>query len=217
MKRRGQDPGWRRQAAERLDQVLALPMLVLTVVFLAVLVLPVIYLDLPAGLRVGAGGDRPGHLDRVPCRIPGPAVCGTRPVAFVRHSDEPRDYVRPGNDRGTIDGHNLTCSSTCTRAPSTSHPSGSGYETPFLIYGIRPGGAPLSGLREPVPCCRGCLVPVHDTIQAHRGVPQAGQGADDQQVDGEQRLGMEQVAQEGHIEPGELQRQRDGGGQGRVG
>jgi len=51
VKRRGQDPGWRQQAAERLDQVLALPMLVLTVVFLAVLVLPVIYPDVPAGSR----------------------------------------------------------------------------------------------------------------------------------------------------------------------
>jgi voltage-gated potassium channel len=49
--RRGQAPGWRRQAAERLDQLLALPMLVLTLVFLAVLVLPVIYPDLPPGAR----------------------------------------------------------------------------------------------------------------------------------------------------------------------
>ena len=51
MKRRGQDPGWRRQAAERLDQLLALPMLVLTLIFLAVLVLPVLYPDLPPGTR----------------------------------------------------------------------------------------------------------------------------------------------------------------------
>jgi len=51
MKVRGQDPGRRRQAAERLDQLLALPMLVLTLIFLAVLVLPVIYPDLPAGAR----------------------------------------------------------------------------------------------------------------------------------------------------------------------
>ena len=53
MKRRGQDPGWRQQAAERLDQVLALPILVLTVVFLAVLVLPVIHPDVPAASRAG--------------------------------------------------------------------------------------------------------------------------------------------------------------------
>jgi voltage-gated potassium channel len=51
VKERGQDPGWRRQAAQRLDQLLALPMLVLTLVFLAVLVLPVIYPDLPTGAR----------------------------------------------------------------------------------------------------------------------------------------------------------------------
>jgi len=51
MKGRGQHPGRRRQAAERLDQLLALPMLVLTLIFLAVLVLPVIYPDLPAGTR----------------------------------------------------------------------------------------------------------------------------------------------------------------------
>jgi hypothetical protein len=40
-----------------------------------------------------------------------------------------------------IGGHNVTCSSTCTRAPSTSHPSGPAYETPFLVYGTRPKGA----------------------------------------------------------------------------
>ncbi len=46
MNRRGQGPAWRRRAAERLDQLLALPMLVLTLV---VPVLPVIYPDLPPG------------------------------------------------------------------------------------------------------------------------------------------------------------------------
>jgi voltage-gated potassium channel len=47
----GEVPGWRRPAAERLDQLLALPMLVLTVVFLVVMVLPVVYPDLSPGAR----------------------------------------------------------------------------------------------------------------------------------------------------------------------
>lgn len=51
MKGRDQDPGWRQQAAERLDQLLALPMLVLTLIFLAVLVIPVVYPGLPPGVR----------------------------------------------------------------------------------------------------------------------------------------------------------------------
>jgi hypothetical protein len=64
---------------------------------------------------------------------------------------------------------------------------------------------------------------VHDAIETDRGVAQAGQGADDQQVGDGQRLGVKQVAEEGHIEPGSLKRQRQrqrhgyGGGQGRVG
>lgn len=45
-------PGRRQHAAERLDQLLALPMLVVTVVFLAVLVMPVVFPDLPTGVRV---------------------------------------------------------------------------------------------------------------------------------------------------------------------
>ena len=51
MKGRGQDPGWRQQASERLDQLLALPMLVLTLIFLAVLVIPVADPGLPPGAR----------------------------------------------------------------------------------------------------------------------------------------------------------------------
>ena len=51
MNRRGQVPKWRRPAAERLDQLLALPMLVLTLVFLVVMVLPVVYPGLPPGAR----------------------------------------------------------------------------------------------------------------------------------------------------------------------
>jgi len=51
VKRHGRVPGWRRPAAERLDQLLALPMLVLTVVFLVVMVLPVLYPDLSPGAR----------------------------------------------------------------------------------------------------------------------------------------------------------------------
>jgi voltage-gated potassium channel len=47
----GEVPGWRRPAAERLDQLLALPMLALTVVFLVVMVLPVVYPDLSPGAR----------------------------------------------------------------------------------------------------------------------------------------------------------------------
>jgi voltage-gated potassium channel len=49
--KRGQVPRWRRPTAERLDQLLALPMLVLTVVFLVVMVLPVLYPDLPPPAR----------------------------------------------------------------------------------------------------------------------------------------------------------------------
>lgn len=52
MKRRGQIPRWRRPTAERLDQLLALPMLVLTLVFLVVMILPVVYPDLPHGARM---------------------------------------------------------------------------------------------------------------------------------------------------------------------
>ena len=55
MKRHGQVPGWRRPAAERLDQLLALPMLALTVVFLADLVLPVLYPDMPPTARATLG------------------------------------------------------------------------------------------------------------------------------------------------------------------
>lgn len=62
MKGRGQDPGWRRQAAERLDQLLALPMLVLTLVFLVILVLPVVYPGPACRDAVGPGRHRPGHL-----------------------------------------------------------------------------------------------------------------------------------------------------------
>ena len=51
MKGHGKHPGWRRQAAQQLDQLLALPMLILTVAFLAVMVVPVIYPDLPSGAR----------------------------------------------------------------------------------------------------------------------------------------------------------------------
>lgn len=51
MKKHGQVQRWRRPSAERLDQLLALPMLVLTVVFLVVLVLPAAYPDLPPGAR----------------------------------------------------------------------------------------------------------------------------------------------------------------------
>jgi voltage-gated potassium channel len=43
----GQVAGWRQQAAERLERLLALPMLVLTLAFLVVLVLPVALPDLP--------------------------------------------------------------------------------------------------------------------------------------------------------------------------
>lgn len=49
--KRGQVPSWRRPTAERLDQLLALPMLVLTGVFLVVMVLPVLYPDLPPQAR----------------------------------------------------------------------------------------------------------------------------------------------------------------------
>jgi voltage-gated potassium channel len=50
-RRHGPVPQWRRAAAERLDQLLALPMLVLTAGFLVVLVLPVIVPDLPPEAR----------------------------------------------------------------------------------------------------------------------------------------------------------------------
>jgi voltage-gated potassium channel len=49
--KRRQVARWRRPTAERLDQLLALPMLVLTVVFLVVMVLPVLYPDLPPQAR----------------------------------------------------------------------------------------------------------------------------------------------------------------------
>lgn len=44
-------PEWRQHAAERLDQVLALPMLVLTLAFLVTLMLPVLVPGLPPGTR----------------------------------------------------------------------------------------------------------------------------------------------------------------------
>ena len=50
-KRRGEAPGWRAPVARRLDQLLALPMLVLTAVFIVVLVLPVINPHLSPGTR----------------------------------------------------------------------------------------------------------------------------------------------------------------------
>ena len=70
-----------------------------------------------------------------------------------------------------------------------------------------------------MPGCRGGLVPVHDAVEADRGVPEAGQGAHDQQVGDRQGLGVQQVLQEGQVQPGELERQGggDGGGQGGVG
>ena len=50
-KQRGKVPGWRAPAARRLDQLLALPMLVLTVAFIVVLVIPVINPHLSPGMR----------------------------------------------------------------------------------------------------------------------------------------------------------------------
>lgn len=50
-KRSGRVPAWRRLTAERLDQLLALPMLVVTVVFLVVMVLPVVFPGLSPGAR----------------------------------------------------------------------------------------------------------------------------------------------------------------------
>jgi voltage-gated potassium channel len=47
----GQARGWRQRAAGRLDQLLALPVLVLTLAFLVVLVLPVVFPRLPPGAR----------------------------------------------------------------------------------------------------------------------------------------------------------------------
>ena len=51
VKVRGWVSRWRRPTAERLDQLLALPMLALTVLFLADLVLPVVCPNLPPGMR----------------------------------------------------------------------------------------------------------------------------------------------------------------------
>lgn len=98
MKRRGQDPGWRQQAAEWLDQVLALPMLVLTVVFLAVLVLPVIYPDVPAGSRSALEAIDLGIWTVFLAEYLARLFVAPDRLAFVRRSGEPRDYVRPGNE-----------------------------------------------------------------------------------------------------------------------
>ncbi len=51
VRRNSQIPGRWQRAAERLDQLLVLPMLVLTLAFLAVLILPVLVPDLPPGAR----------------------------------------------------------------------------------------------------------------------------------------------------------------------
>lgn len=51
LRRHFQNTDWRQRAAERLDQLLALPMLVLTLVFLVVLILPVLAPNLPPGAR----------------------------------------------------------------------------------------------------------------------------------------------------------------------
>jgi hypothetical protein len=76
-KRRGPDPGRRQQAAERPDQVPALPLLVLTVVSLAVIVLPVIYPDL-AGSRSALEAIDLGIWTVFPCRLPWPG-CSWHP------------------------------------------------------------------------------------------------------------------------------------------
>jgi voltage-gated potassium channel len=52
---RGRVSRWRRPTAERLDQLLALPMLALTVMFLIVMVLPVVCPNLPPGARSALG------------------------------------------------------------------------------------------------------------------------------------------------------------------
>jgi hypothetical protein len=60
---------------------------------------------------------------------------------------------------------------------------------------------------------------VHDAVEADRGVTEAGAREDDEQVEAGQRLGLQQVAEEWHVESGELKPQcpRHGPQQGRVG
>lgn len=66
--------------------------------------------------------------------------------------------------------------------------------------------------------CLGAFVAVHDTVQPHGGITQARQSADNEQVGDGQRLGVQQVAQEGQVEPRELEKQGAGYGywQGRI-
>lgn len=73
MNRRGQVPRWRRSAAERLDQLLALPMLVLTLVFLVVMILPVVYPHLPPGARAALAA-----IDLAATRFPTDGTGGAR-------------------------------------------------------------------------------------------------------------------------------------------
>jgi voltage-gated potassium channel len=89
--------GW-RQEAERLDQVLALPMLVLTVGFSAVLVLPVIFPDLPAGSQSAPEAIDLGIWTVFLAEYLARLFVAPDRLAFVRRSGEPRDYVRPGNE-----------------------------------------------------------------------------------------------------------------------
>lgn len=135
VKRPGQDPRWRQQATERLDQVLALPMLVLTVMFLAVLVLPVIYPDLLAGSRSALEAIDMGIWTVFLAEYLARLFVAPDRLAFVRRSGEPRDYVRPGTnprdhrrpqrdlllymDQGTVDVAPSTAAvRTTPRAPS---------------------------------------------------------------------------------------------------
>ena len=81
--------------------------------------------DLSAGSRPGAGGDRPGHLGRVPWPTTRPGCSwhstGLRSSAVA--ADRGITWG-PAMNRGTIDGHNVTCSSTCTKTPVSEQDQG---------------------------------------------------------------------------------------------
>jgi len=48
---------------------------------------------------------------------------------------------------------------------------------------------------------------VQDSVEPHSGVPESRQCADDQQIGQGQRLGFQQVAQEGQVQTSELEKQ----------
>jgi hypothetical protein len=61
------------------------------------------------------------------------------------------------------------------------------------------------------------LTAEQDAVKPYRGVPEGGGREDHGQVEGGERLGVQQFPEEGQVQPGELQAQGGGDGDGQHG